>query len=52
MVAACAPKNEIAPAITPDKEVEAKVESVLKKMSLKEKAGQMVHQRDRSRQAG
>ncbi len=42
MVAACAPKNEIAPAITPDKEVEAKVESVLKKMSLKEKAGQMV----------
>lgn len=42
MVASCAPKNQVAPAIAPDKDVEAKVESVLKKMSLKEKAGQMV----------
>ena len=42
MVAGCAPKNEIAPAITPDKEIETKVESILKRMSLKEKAGQMV----------
>ncbi|MCR5463592.1 MAG: glycoside hydrolase family 3 C-terminal domain-containing protein [Bacteroidales bacterium] len=42
MVASCAPKNQVAPAIAPDKDVEAKVEYVLKKMSLKEKAGQMV----------
>ena len=42
MVASCSPKNQVAPAIAPDKDVEAKVESVLKKMSLKEKAGQMV----------
>ncbi|MBR5660472.1 MAG: glycoside hydrolase family 3 C-terminal domain-containing protein [Bacteroidales bacterium] len=42
MVASCAPKNQVAPAIATDKDVEAKVESVLKKMSLKEKAGQMV----------
>ena len=37
-----AKSGKVDPAITPDKKVEAKVESVLKKMSLKEKAGQMV----------
>ena len=42
MAAACSPKSGVAPAIPVDKDVEAKVESVLKKMTLKEKAGQMV----------
>jgi beta-glucosidase len=42
MAAACSPKSGVAPAIPLDKDVEAKVESVLKKMTLKEKAGQMV----------
>ena len=42
MAAACSPKSSVDPAIAVDKDVEAKVESVLKKMTLKEKAGQMV----------
>ena len=41
-VAACSPRPATEPAIPRDKDVEAKVESVLKKMTLKEKAGQMV----------
>ncbi|MBQ8061287.1 MAG: glycoside hydrolase family 3 C-terminal domain-containing protein [Bacteroidales bacterium] len=41
-VVSCARKESTKPAITPDKDVEAKVESVLKGMSLKDKAGQMV----------
>ena len=40
--AACCSENAVQPAIKPDKAVESKVESVLKKMSLREKAGQMV----------
>ena len=39
---ACTPKQAAVPAIPKDKEVEAKVEKVLKGMTLKEKAGQMV----------
>ena len=42
VTAACASKQTAAPAIAPDRGVEAKVESVLKGMTLKEKAGQMV----------
>ena len=41
-VSSCARNESTKPAITPDKDVEAKVESVLKGMSLKDKAGQMV----------
>ena len=41
-VSACTPKPSVTPAIPKDKAVEAKVEKVLKGMSLKEKAGQMV----------
>ena len=41
-VTSCARNESTKPAITPDKDVEAKVESVLKGMSLKDKAGQMV----------
>ena len=39
---ACSSKPTVEPAIPVDKDVEAKVEKVLKGMSLKEKAGQMV----------
>ena len=43
LVAAVACKSEkVTPAIAPDKDVEAKVEKVLKGMTLEEKAGQMV----------
>ena len=38
----CARKNQVSPAISRDAEIEAKVESVLKGMTLKEKAGQLV----------
>ena len=38
----CSKGGKVDPVIAPDKDVEAKVESVLKKMTLKEKAGQMV----------
>ena len=41
-VGACSSKPAVAPAIPHDKDVEAKVEKVLKGMTLKEKAGQMV----------
>ena len=41
-ISSCARNEKVTPSITPDTEVEAKVESVLKSMSLKEKAGQMV----------
>ncbi|MBR3450750.1 MAG: glycoside hydrolase family 3 C-terminal domain-containing protein [Bacteroidales bacterium] len=41
-VGACTPKQTVAPAIPHDKDVEAKVEEVLKGMTLKEKAGQLV----------
>ena len=41
-VCACTTKTAVAPAIPKDKAVEAKVEQVLKGMTLKEKAGQMV----------
>ena len=41
-VAGCGSKPKVLPAIAPDKDVEAKVESVLKGMTLEEKAGQMV----------
>ena len=41
-VAACSPRQAASPAIPRDKAVEAKVEKVLKGMTLKEKAGQMV----------
>ena len=40
--AACCNESTVKPAIAPDKAVETKVESVLRKMSLREKAGQMV----------
>ena len=39
---ACATKQAVTPAIPQDKDVEAKVEKVLKNMTLKEKAGQLV----------
>ena len=42
LVAACSSKPATAPAIPHDKDVEAKVEKVLKGMTLKEKAGQLV----------
>ena len=42
VAAACCNTPKVTPAITPDKGVEAKVEKVLKGMSLEEKAGQMV----------
>jgi len=42
LLAACAPRQAFAPAIASDKDVEAKVEQVLKGMTLEEKAGQMV----------
>ena len=41
-IAACSSKSAATPAIAPDKDVEAKVEKVLKGMTLKEKAGQLV----------
>ena len=41
-ICACSSKPAVAPAIPKDKAVEAKVEQVLKGMTLKEKAGQMV----------
>ncbi len=41
-IGACSSKPTVEPAIPVDKDVEAKVEKVLKGMSLKEKAGQMV----------
>ena len=41
-VAGCGSKPKVLPAIASDKDVEAKVESVLKGMTLEEKAGQMV----------
>ena len=41
-VCACSSKPAVTPAIPKDKAVEAKVEQVLKGMTLKEKAGQMV----------
>ncbi len=41
-LSACSSNNSVKPAITPDRDVEAKVEKVLKGMTLKEKAGQMV----------
>ena len=42
VITSCSQGGKVNPAIPSDPEVEAKVESVLKKMSLKEKAGQMV----------
>ena len=42
VISSCSQGGTVNPAIPSDPEVEAKVESVLKKMSLKEKAGQMV----------
>ncbi len=42
LVTSCSRSEKVTPAITSDKAVEAKVESVLKGMSLKEKAGQLV----------
>jgi beta-glucosidase len=42
VVCACTSKQAAAPAIPLDKDVEAKVEKVLKGMTLKEKAGQLV----------
>ena len=42
LAAACSPKPSVSPAIPRDAAVEAKVEKVLKGMTLKEKAGQMV----------
>ena len=42
VVCACTSKQAVAPAIPVDKDVEAKVEKVLKEMTLKEKAGQLV----------
>ena len=41
-MSSCSRKEKVTPAIPQDSDVEAKVESVLKSMSLKEKAGQMV----------
>ena len=41
-LSACSNNVKVNPAIPCDKDIEAKVESVLKRMSLKEKAGQMV----------
>ena len=41
-MSSCSRKENVTPAIPQDSDVEAKVESVLKSMSLKEKAGQMV----------
>ena len=41
-ICACSSKPSVTPAIPKDKAVEAKVEQVLKGMTLKEKAGQMV----------
>ena len=41
-VSACSAPQPVQPAIPKDKDVEAKVEKVLKGMTLKEKAGQMV----------
>jgi len=42
LAAACCNSPEVTPAIAPDPAVEAKVEQVLKGMTLEEKAGQMV----------
>ena len=42
IIGACSSKPSVAPAIPQDKDVEAKVEEVLKGMTLKEKAGQLV----------
>ncbi|MCR5709689.1 MAG: glycoside hydrolase family 3 C-terminal domain-containing protein [Bacteroidales bacterium] len=42
VMASCSPRQAAAPAIPVDKDVEAKVEKVLKEMTLKEKAGQLV----------
>ncbi|MBQ3765769.1 MAG: glycoside hydrolase family 3 C-terminal domain-containing protein [Bacteroidales bacterium] len=42
LVLGCCGNPKVTPAIAPDKDVEAKVESVLKGMTLEEKAGQMV----------
>ena len=42
VMTSCSNEGKVNPTIPSDPEVEAKVESVLKKMSLKEKAGQMV----------
>ena len=42
IASACQSRQAAAPAIATDRDVEAKVESVLKGMTLKEKAGQMV----------
>ena len=39
LMASCAPKT--APAIPQDREIEARVESILKNMTLEEKVGQM-----------
>ncbi|MBR4755374.1 MAG: beta-glucosidase, partial [Bacteroidales bacterium] len=41
-ICSCSRKESVTPSIPRDGEVEAKVESILKRMSLKEKAGQMV----------
>ena len=42
IIGACSSKPSVAPAIPQDRDVEAKVEKVLKGMTLKEKAGQLV----------
>ena len=42
LAAACSNAPKVTPAIAPDKDVEAKVEQVLKGMTLEEKVGQMV----------
>ena len=42
VISSCSREAKVAPSIPQDSDVEAKVESVLKRMSLKEKAGQMV----------
>ncbi len=42
VISSCSREAKVTPSIPQDSDVEAKVESVLKRMSLKEKAGQMV----------
>ena len=42
VISSCSREAKVTPSIPQDNDVEAKVESVLKRMSLKEKAGQMV----------
>ena len=41
IAASCCCKTSVAPAIPQDKEIEAKIEKILKGMTLEEKVGQM-----------